>query len=125
MSWTEAEYIEYCQKHSIKAEAPRAPTAAREREAKFMAWVIREAKQLGWLVYHTHDSRRSAPGFPDLVLTNGRRTLFAELKTNSGKVTVAQMQWLTHLGHSGQAVHVWRPRHKEMILRCLSKLGDW
>ena len=37
-------------------------------EKKFQAAVLQIANMYGWLAYHTHDSRRSAPGFPDLVL---------------------------------------------------------
>jgi hypothetical protein len=38
------------------------------READFQATIVETARTLGWLIYHTHDSRRSSPGFPDLVL---------------------------------------------------------
>ena len=42
------------------------------KESDFQRAVIEMARLHGWLVYHTHDSRRSAPGFPDLVLVQGR-----------------------------------------------------
>ena len=35
-------------------------------EKKFQSQVVRIAKVFGWLCYHTYDSRRSEPGFPDL-----------------------------------------------------------
>ena len=41
-------------------------------EADFQAQVVKLALLLGWKVYHTHDSRRSREGFPDLILI--RRT---------------------------------------------------
>lgn len=67
------------------------------------------ARLLGWLAYHTHDSRRSAEGFPDLVLVRPPRLAFAELKawpegTAKGEPTAAQRVWLDALLH---AVH-WR-----------------
>ena len=37
-------------------------------EAQLQEMVVARSKALGWLVYHTYDSRRSASGFPDLVL---------------------------------------------------------
>jgi hypothetical protein len=38
------------------------------------------ARALGWLVFHAHDSRRSAKGWPDLTLVRPPRLVFAELK---------------------------------------------
>lgn len=77
-------------------------------EAQFQSHVIALASQLGWLVYHTHDSRRSEPGFPDLVLVRGR-TLFRELKTASGVLSKPQRVWLDRLEQSGSDAGVWRP----------------
>ena len=72
--------------------------------------VIRLARSLGWLVYHTHDSRRSVKGFPDLVLVHPRRgVLWRELKTMKGRLTAEQTEWLTELGAAGQDAKVWRP----------------
>lgn len=73
--------------------------------------IVGAAQRLNWLVYHTHDSRRSQPGFPDLVLVHpGRKvTLFRELKTMTGKVTTTQQQWLDGLTTAGQDAAVWRP----------------
>lgn len=67
------------------------------------------AKTLGLLCYHTHDSRRSEPGFPDLVIVGRRGVLIRELKTERGKVTPAQTVWLIALEDAGADVGVWRP----------------
>ena len=51
-------------------------------ESQFQSAVIELAKLNGYrLIYHTHDSRRSVPGFPDLVLVSEhrQRALFREL----------------------------------------------
>ena len=40
-------------------------------EKQFQSHIVQYAKMRGWLVYHTHDSRRSEPGFPDLVAGKG------------------------------------------------------
>lgn len=44
--------------------------------------------------HHEVDSRKSKSGFPDLVLA-GRRVVFWELKTATGRVTPEQNAWLT------------------------------
>jgi len=81
-------------------------------ERDFQAGVLKLARFHGFeLRYHTHDSRRSAPGFPDLVLVNTRagRVLFRELKTNKGRVTPDQQAWLDGLTACGMDAGVWRP----------------
>jgi hypothetical protein len=77
-------------------------------EKQFMAAVVEAAKMLGWLVYHTFDSRRSAGGFPDLVLCR-ERVLFCELKSAKGKLSEAQADWLGSLASAGASVHCWTP----------------
>ena len=56
-------------------------------EREFMEAVRHLARMTGWRCYHTHDSRRSEPGFPDLVLVRGGKALFVELKTAHGRLT--------------------------------------
>lgn len=70
--------------------------------------VISLCRLFGLLCYHTHDSRHSAAGFPDLVIV-GRATIFVELKSASGELTKAQTAWRDGLQDSGQAWHEWRP----------------
>ncbi len=76
--------------------------------------VVEMARWRGWLVYHTHDSRRSEPGFPDLILLRGRRMMAVELKSATGALTVAQIQWLqgfAKVADSVVEVETWRPKH--------------
>jgi hypothetical protein len=79
-------------------------------EAALQALILDAARWTGWFVYHTHDSRRSQPGFPDLVLVHRDtgRVLFRELKTDKGKLTPAQREWLGYLSIQHDA-GVWRP----------------
>ncbi len=71
-----------------------------------------------WLCYHTYDSRRSTPGFPDIVAVRDRRVLFIELKTETGKVSPAQQEWLTALDATDHVEsHLWRPRDWDTIER--------
>ena len=81
-------------------------------EKQFMVDVMHYARLKGWLLYHTHRSDRSEPGFPDLVLVRSPRIVFAELKTERGRPTEDQALWLDELGRSGGATveaHLWRP----------------
>lgn len=95
-------------------------TAAQAREREILGWsevtfqnnVIRLAKSLGYeLIYHTHDSRRSQPGFPDLVMVNvrSRRMLIRELKATKGRVSPAQKEWAEGFLAVGVDFGFWRP----------------
>lgn len=88
-------------------------------EKQFQSQVVRLAKLLAWRTYHTYDSRKSDKGFPDLVLTDGTRTLFVELKSDTGRVTKEQQDWLDLLRQSGQEVYLWRPRDWADIVKVL------
>lgn len=97
----------------------RAPTPAREREHQQA--IIDLAKLRGWLVYHTHDSRRSEPGFPDLVLVRGDRCLFREIKTETGRVSEAQVTWSVALCDAGADWALWRmPQDWDWIVETLT-----
>jgi hypothetical protein len=81
-------------------------------EAQFQQQVIDLAKLHGYtLIYHTHDSRRSQPGFPDLVLVSEQRgrALFRELKTDTGRVSPAQFSWISGMLMAKLNIGVWRP----------------
>lgn len=69
------------------------------------------AKELGWLFYHTHDSRRSQAGFPDIVLAHPEtgRLVVRELKTMKGTTSTEQDQWLAAFTAAGIDTGVWRP----------------
>jgi hypothetical protein len=90
----------------------RTRLALDDTEADFQARIIKTAQAAGWLVYHTHDSRRSQRGFPDLVLVHAARglVLFRELKTEKGTLRPAQRDWIHDLTQAGQDAAVWRPR---------------
>ena len=90
------------------------------RESEFQSQVMQFASLTGWLVYHTHDSRRSVAGFPDLVLIRRERVVVAELKVGKRKTTPAQQIWLRAFADAGVAAYVWRPEHFEQIREVLS-----
>jgi hypothetical protein len=79
------------------------------------------ARHLGWLAYHTHDSRHSAAGFPDLLMLRGPRLVFAELKTETGRLSHEQQAWLDAFSSVARSLYardpaagfdgfVWRPK---------------
>lgn len=88
-------------------------------EKQFQANIIALAKKSGWTVYHTYDSRRSEPGFPDLVLVR-ETVLFREVKTNAGRLTAAQQAWGRKLAAAGADYAVWRPIGMKQIVKRLT-----
>ncbi len=85
--------------------------AAAMSEATLQARVVDLARELGYLAYHTHDSRRSQPGYPDLHLVSLRRgrSLMRELKTQTGRTSPDQKTWIAALHSAGVDVGIWRP----------------
>ena len=90
-------------------------------EKEWQATVVDTATLMGWASYHTHDSMRTTPGFPDLVLARqnaqGGRVVFAELKTDrpSSQLSEHQKRWVKLLANCGQEVYVWRPSDWETV----------
>lgn len=101
--------------------------ALKQSEKQFEAALVQYAKLAGWRVFHPFDSRRSEAGWPDLTLVRDGQLVFAELKTERGKLSTAQEEWIEALCEVEQAdvahlaglpsglyrphvqVYVWRP----------------
>lgn len=76
------------------------------------------AQVLGWRVAHARPARTErgwrtpwqydGKGFPDLTLVK-RRLVFAELKSDRGRLEPEQAGWLTALNVPGVDVYVWTP----------------
>ncbi|WP_424217036.1 VRR-NUC domain-containing protein (plasmid) [Streptomyces sp. BI20] len=95
-------------------------------EEQFRRQVRHLAELRGWtLAYHTHNSRRSDAGWPDEVFGHpaAGRTLFVELKTDTGRVRPEQRTWLTHLAACGLEAALWRPRDMPLIVATLAPAG--
>jgi hypothetical protein len=91
-----------------------------EREGDFQDKVRQLAELKGWLVYHTHDSRRSDEGFPDLVMSRDR-VVFAELKSEKGKLSEKQLEWVAGLRDlAGAEVYVFRPSDWDRVVEVLN-----
>lgn len=96
----------------MKIQDYRSLQAKAMSERQLQDQIIELAKRMGFIVYHTHDSRRSAPGFPDLVLVHPkqRRVIWRELKSETGAPTPEQKVWISTLLLVGEDVDIWRPR---------------
>ena len=90
-------------------------------EKEFAQLVVDLAQFKGWKVYRTWNSLHSPAGYPDLTMTRNGRIIFAELKTEKGKVSASQQAWLDKLGEcEGVACVLWRPSHWEAVEVMLS-----
>ena len=87
-------------------------------EASFMTQVKALAYLHGWSLHHAQPSMTrtgryittGSPGFPDIVMAHPNRGLiFAELKTEIGKLSYAQMNWRAMLIPHAEC-YVWRPQ---------------
>jgi hypothetical protein len=78
--------------------------------------VLEIANLFGWASYHTFDSRRSNPGFPDLILARPPLVIAAELKTDHGRISLAQRQWLATLEQCDRIkTRLWRPADRDQV----------
>lgn len=104
-------------------------------EAAWQARVVKYAQKLGWLVAHfprTNPEGRwrtavaaDAKGYPDLTMVRGSRLIFAELKSDRGRLRPEQRVWLDRLGQAALArygfeVYEWRPRDWHEVQRLLA-----
>ena len=74
-----------------------------QSEKEFQAAVIEYAHLNGWMVAHFRPGMMKSgrwvtpmigdPGFPDLVMTRYDRLVFAELKSEKGRISEAQQAW--------------------------------
>jgi hypothetical protein len=104
---------------SVTAYEPVDFATSTMTERQWLGVVLATASRSGWETYHTHDSRRSQPGFPDLVLIRPPEMITAELKTNRGQLTANQSLWLALLAACAIEIHVWRPRDFDLVCRRL------
>jgi hypothetical protein len=108
-------------------------------EKDFQQQVISIARMYGWKVQHTRavqmaNGRWATPiqgeaGFPDLVLVKSNHdgrggVIFAELKTDLGRVGKEQHRWIDALEAAGAEWYVWRPTDLLAISHRLSALSS-
>lgn len=100
-------------------------TATQITEKDFQQQIIDLAHMYQWLVYHTYDSRKSAPGYPDLTFCHPKRGEFfiAEVKGLKGILSTEQREWIAALTFAGIEVYVWRPEDWDAIAKRLLPKG--
>lgn len=86
------------------------------REKDLMQAILDAACLLGWRCYHVFDSRRSVPGFPDIVCLKDGRCVVYETKTATGKPTPAQLDWLADFNAAGIPAKIVRPADLDDVL---------
>jgi hypothetical protein len=102
-----------------------------ERERDWQAFVINLAHTLSWRAAHFRAAQTQrgnwitpvaadGAGFPDLVLVRDR-IIYAELKTNTGKLGPAQIAWGQALTRAGAEYYVWRPRDADEVQAVLTR----
>lgn len=93
-------------------------------EKQWQNRVLGLAAFYGWMAYHPPDNRPNAnggkqrvtAGYPDLTLTRDGALIYAELKTDKGRVTTEQQAWLDALAAvPGVEAHVWRPAMEDQV----------
>ena len=89
-------------------------------EAELQAAVIEMAQLFGWKVAHFRPARTEkgwvtpvaadGKGFPDLCMVHpDKGILFAELKSEKGRVTREQGDWLIAIQHASGNAFLWCP----------------
>jgi hypothetical protein len=103
-----------------------------QSEQVFQSGVLEYAGLQGWRAMHIADSRRQvtrggktqwigdglAAGWPDLTLVR-ERLIVAELKAESGRLSVKQREWIDALKWAGVETDCWKPSDWEDIQRIL------
>jgi hypothetical protein len=101
-----------------------------ELERDFQTYVIDLATVNQWRIAHFRKAQTArgrwitpvaadGAGFPDLVLVRDR-IIYAELKTNTGKLGPAQIAWGQALTRAGAEYYVWRPRDADEVQAVLT-----
>jgi len=114
-----------------------APLLEKQSEQSLLDWILGEAKRTGWKRAHFRASRtktgwRTAvsgdgAGFPDLLLLRKRlgkrkkRFVVAECKSETGRLSPQQYEWLELFGAVGAEVYCFTPRDKDIILEILKQ----
>jgi len=91
-------------------------SAPKLTERELQAGIVRMAKQLGYLVFHTQYALGSAPGFPDLCIAGHGRVWFLEIKGPRGRVSDFQTAWIETLTAAGMDARIVFPDDLDAVL---------
>ena len=100
-------------------------------EREFQRSVVSLARMTGWLVDHTPPMRNlggdiytgGLTGKTDLVLfsMNGKGIIYAELKTETGRLSEAQKRFANIICGNGAEYYLWRPSDMDAIKERLTR----
>ncbi|HEY9409292.1 MAG TPA: VRR-NUC domain-containing protein [Pseudonocardia sp.] len=102
-------------------------------ETQWQTRVENIAEFYGWMHYHAPNNvprqaksgrkfvQNVRAGWPDLALLHPARSLFlvAELKTETGRISDDQAEWLSGFRSAGIRAEVWRPRDLDTVTAIL------
>lgn len=98
------------------------PLASTVTERDWHGFCATYAEWNGWWCFHDLDPRKNRAGFPDLMLCRNGELIFAELKTEKGKVSPSQQRVLDLLeAVPGIEVYVWRPSDQDFVMERLGR----
>jgi hypothetical protein len=118
---------------TAQARKPKADKMPQESESEFQAKVIQAAHLFGYRVAHfrpalTKRGWRTAvsadgEGYFDLTLANPIqcRVIYAECKSETGKLSPKQKEWADVMLKAGQEVYCWRPSQFDEVAKILQK----
>ena len=92
-------------------------------EATFTQQVVRTLQFNGWLVSHHPDSRKLVgdAGLPDIVAVHPKHgVMFAELKMEYNKLSIAQQHWKSTIAKTSAGYYVWKPENWKDIKKIAS-----
>ena len=100
-------------------------------ERLFQDAVVKLAAMNGWDVHHVRAGKfgniyktDGLPGMPDVLFIHQKFAgmFWAELKTETGRLSPLQKLRIEQLKRNGAEVHVWRPHQMQQIA---DRLGNW
>lgn len=89
-------------------------------EKQWSSQVADLCQRLSWKRYHTFRSDRSPAGFPDETIVRDR-LVFLELKTESGRLSDQQKDWLRALHAAKAEAYIVRPRDLQLLAQVLGR----
>ena len=101
-------------------------------EAQFQQQIIDLGHLYGWRIAHFRPALTSkgyktpvsadGKGFPDLVMVKRARLIFAEVKSDTGKLSPEQKDWITALTCSMRCeCYIWKPENWDEIVEILTR----
>lgn len=106
--------------HSLSGKSGNQTGVPALTEKEFLRQVVDLARLFRWRTYHPWLSVRSERGWPDLALCRPPRLVLAELKSERGKTSPSQDEWLALLAAvHGVETFLWRPSDLDHIAEIL------